>query len=43
MRHPLMEALRLLVKDLDFEYMEVLVRDGRGEKTRRNHPASAAC
>jgi integron integrase len=31
----LMEALRLRVKDLDFEYMEILVRDGKGEKDRR--------
>src|SRR5215204_3706372 len=29
----LMEAVRLRVKDLDFEYMEVLVRDGKGRKT----------
>ncbi len=31
----LMEAVRLRVKDLDFEYMEMLVRDGKGEKDRR--------
>jgi integron integrase len=31
----LMEALRLRVKDLDFNYGEVLVRDGKGEKDRR--------
>jgi integron integrase len=31
----LMEALRLRVKDLDFEYVEILVRDGKGEKDRR--------
>jgi len=31
----LMEALRLRVKDLDFGYMEVTVRDGKGEKDRR--------
>src|SRR2546421_479416 len=31
----LMEALRLRVKDLDFDYMELLVRDGKGEKDRR--------
>jgi integron integrase len=30
-----MEALRLRVKDLDFGYMEILVRDGKGEKDRR--------
>ena len=31
----LMEAVRLRVKDLDFDYMEILVRDGKGEKDRR--------
>ena len=31
----LMEALRLRVKDLDFAYGELLVRDGKGEKDRR--------
>lgn len=31
----LMEAARLRVKDLDFNYMEILVRDGKGEKDRR--------
>ena len=31
----LMEAVRLRVKDFDFEYMEILVRDGKGEKDRR--------
>src|SRR5215207_9625158 len=31
----LMEALRLRVKDLDFGYMELMVRDGKGEKDRR--------
>jgi integron integrase len=31
----LMEAARLRVKDVDFEYMEILVRDGKGEKDRR--------
>jgi integrase len=30
-----MEAVRLRVKELDFEYMEVFVRDGKGEKDRR--------
>jgi len=35
----LMEALRLRVKDLDFGYMEILVRDGKGEKDRRTIPA----
>jgi integron integrase len=30
----LMECLRLRVKDLDFEYRQVLVRDGKGEKDR---------
>jgi integron integrase len=31
----LAEALRLRVKDLDFDYGEILVRDGKGEKDRR--------
>ena len=31
----LMEAVRLRVKDLNFEYAEILVRDGKGEKDRR--------
>jgi integron integrase len=31
----LMEAVRLRVKDIDFEYKEILVRDGKGEKDRR--------
>ena len=31
----LMEALRLRVKDLDFGYMQVAVRAGKGEKDRR--------
>jgi integron integrase len=31
----LMEAVRLRVKDVDFEYMEILVRGGKGEKDRR--------
>ncbi|MFL6257571.1 MAG: integron integrase [Pyrinomonadaceae bacterium] len=31
----LMEAVRLRVKDLDFEYMKILIRDGKGEKDRR--------
>lgn len=30
----LMEALRLRVKDLDFEYRQVVVRDGKGAKDR---------
>ena len=30
-----MEASRLRVKDLDFEYVKILVRDGKGEKDRR--------
>jgi integrase len=29
------EALRLRIKDLDFGYGEVIVRDGKGEKDRR--------
>lgn len=31
----LMEASRLRVKDFDFDCMEILVRDGKGEKDRR--------
>src|SRR5215213_3046207 len=31
----LMEALRLRVEDLDFAYMDLMVRDGKGEKDRR--------
>jgi hypothetical protein len=30
----LMEALRLRVKDIDFEYAQILVRDGKGQKDR---------
>jgi integrase len=30
----LMEALRLRVKDIDFEYSQVVVRDGKGRKDR---------
>jgi integron integrase len=30
----LMEALRLRVKDLDFEYRQIIVRDGKGAKDR---------
>jgi integron integrase len=30
----LMECLRLRVKDLDFEYRQILVRDGKGQKDR---------
>jgi integron integrase len=30
----LMEALRLRVKDVDFEYMQIVVRDGKGRKDR---------
>jgi integron integrase len=30
----LMECIRLRVKDLDFEYRQVIVRDGKGEKDR---------
>jgi integrase len=39
----LMEAPRLRVKDLDFEYMEVLVRDGKGEKDRRTISPRPLC
>jgi integron integrase len=31
----LMKALHLRVKDLDFDYGQILVRDGKGEKDRR--------
>jgi integron integrase len=31
----LMECVRLRVKDLDFEYKQIIVRDGKGEKDRR--------
>lgn len=31
----LMEAIRLRVKDLDFQYKQIIVRDGKGEKDRR--------
>jgi integrase len=30
----LMEALRLRVKDIDFEYSQLVVRDGKGQKDR---------
>jgi integron integrase len=30
----LMEALRLRVKDIDFEYSQIIVRDGKGQKDR---------
>ncbi len=30
----LMECLRLRVKDLDFEYRQILIRDGKGQKDR---------
>jgi integron integrase len=30
----LMEALRLRVKDIDFEYSQIIVRDGKGRKDR---------
>jgi integron integrase len=30
----LMEALRLRVKDIDFEYSQIVVRDGKGQKDR---------
>jgi integrase len=42
----LMEAVRLRVKDLDFEYQEILVRDGKGEKDRRTilpRPSPGRC
>lgn len=31
----LMECARLRVKDLDFDYRQIIVRDGKGEKDRR--------
>lgn len=31
----LMEAVRLRVKDVDFDYYQIIVRDGKGEKDRR--------
>ena len=31
----LMEGLRLRVKDLDFEYHQITVREGKGQKDRR--------
>ncbi len=31
----LMECVRLRVKDVDFEYQQIIVRDGKGEKDRR--------
>ena len=39
-------GLRLRVKDLDFDYMEVLVRDDKGEKDRRTilpRPSPSRC
>ncbi len=30
----LMECLRLRVKDVDFEYQQIVVRDGKGQKDR---------
>lgn len=32
---PLMESMRLRVKDVDFGYKQILVRDGKGLKDRR--------
>lgn len=31
----LMETLRLRVKDIDFDYQQITVRSGKGEKDRR--------
>jgi integrase len=31
----LMECVRLRVKDLDFDYRQVIVREGKGQKDRR--------
>ncbi|MCK7524592.1 MAG: tyrosine-type recombinase/integrase [Ignavibacteriales bacterium] len=30
----LSEALRLRIKDIDFDYQQLIVRDGKGEKDR---------
>ena len=30
----LMECLRLRVKDVDFDYRQIMVRDGKGQKDR---------
>lgn len=32
----LMEAVRLRVKDVDFQYREIIVREGKGAKDRRH-------
>jgi site-specific recombinase XerD len=32
----LMECIRLRVKDIDFGYQQIIVRDGKGEKDRRS-------
>jgi len=29
------ECLRLRIKDIDFDYMQIIIRDGKGEKDRR--------
>jgi integrase len=29
----LMEAVRLRIKDVDFDYQQIIVRDGKGERT----------
>ena len=29
------ECLRLRVKDIDFDYKQIIIRDGKGEKDRR--------
>jgi integron integrase len=31
----LMECVRLRIKDIDFDYQQIIVRDGKGEKDRR--------
>jgi integrase len=37
-----METLRLRVKDIDFEYSQIVVRDGKGKKDRVTILADAA-
>jgi integrase len=38
-----MECVRLRVKDLDFGYGQVTVRDGKGERDRRTTPPRTCC
>ncbi len=39
----LMECLRLRVKDVDFEYKQLIVRDGKGQKDRVTLLPAASC